>query len=190
MTSNEFLLTCEWQYQDLLISPLSSHDWPLFTALYCDAKIMRHICPVFTTEEAIAFFQNTMKTQQLRPIQRLWFAIKHNVSGVGLGICGIPSVDYAKAEAELGIMLLAEAQGKTTALHALTALVQQTTKALPIKKVFCRTNPENLAVGRLVEKLGFKLVPMGADGLQRWELDIKKLTTYSCDLEHYTDRSL
>jgi RimJ/RimL family protein N-acetyltransferase len=72
------------------------------------------------------------------------------------GDCAVRLVTDQPATAEIGITLAPTSQGKGVATEALTALVTELFERHGMHRVFAEADDRNLAVGRLLERLGFR----------------------------------
>ncbi len=145
--------------------PISATDRELYHRLYCDERVMRHICQPFSPTEADKAFDTSLKATskaiqhpETPPSYMLW-VIVNKTSGVTLGVIGL-NWDKAKPDtAEIGIMMLPKAQGKLLADEAVIALIAHSKKALQLIEIKAIFSTKNLATKRIVKKLGFKQRP-------------------------------
>ena len=156
----------------LQLRPLGGGDEALYCSLYTDPVLMRHIGMPMSADAARRSFRTALAlAAQPDPATRLWaIADRGSPSTVGL----LARIRHAGAsdEAEMGIMLVEQAQGRGLAAEAMGALTDRLFALPGVRRVWTRQSPGNAAVVRLMHRLGFERdhASEGADAEWRWHL--------------------
>ena len=90
-----------------------------------------------------------------QPGEWLQLAVVDREAGTMYGDCAVRLATDQPATAEIGITLAPTSQGKGVATEALTALVTELFERHGMHRVFAEADDRNLAVGRLLDRLGF-----------------------------------
>ncbi|TVP14233.1 GNAT family N-acetyltransferase [Shewanella sp. KCT] len=148
--------------QRLTMRPIDESDKALYRRLYCDERVMRHICQPFTHAEADKAFETSIKATlkalqhpDTPPSYMLWVIVE-KASGHTTGVIGLNWDQTQRELAEIGIMMLPKAQGKLLADEAVIALIKHSKKTLQLSEIKACFSIKNLATKRIVKKLGFK----------------------------------
>jgi [ribosomal protein S5]-alanine N-acetyltransferase len=148
------------------LAPLTGDDLSLFIALCTNPAVMQHVYSPFSEHQAKAVF-----TERLRPWHHLsdgWlsFVICHHADGQKLGTIGLKIVDHQRRVAEIGFMLLPQAQGRGFAAEAAEQLVSYAFLQLQLKKLIAICAAANTGSVKLLQKLGFTLEQQLANNSQ------------------------
>ncbi|MCG9739706.1 GNAT family N-acetyltransferase [Shewanella insulae] len=145
----------------LTMRPISEADKALYRRLYCDKRVMRHIGAPLTQAQADRAFQ-TAWTQMNRAIsgavptsQYMNWAIVERQSLRTIGVQGLTWQGEDRSQAEIGIMLLPQANGKLYPEEAMGALMEYAYLKLGVTRILANFAAKNLATERFVKKLGF-----------------------------------
>lgn len=139
----------------LRLRALAAHDLALFRALYCDAKIMRHIGKPMTSADARASLRATLAAARKSDGPR-FFVIAERKSRRGVGLCSHRPAAWRKGDVELGLMLAPRAHGRGYAHEALQALIRMAFFQLRAKAVWVQYRRANVRMARLCEAAGFE----------------------------------
>lgn len=138
----------------LLMRPTKQQDKELFFSLYTDAKVMRKICPPFTSQETEEAFTRTLNQIDRFGNKRLNWTITEQENAQDIGFVGL-TWDQPQSQPSIGIMLLRQANGKSLPEEAVGALVEYSLNHLSVNRVSAVFSKNNLASKRIVKKLGF-----------------------------------
>ncbi|MCL1041858.1 GNAT family N-acetyltransferase [Shewanella marisflavi] len=141
--------------------PISATDRELYHRLYCNGRVMRHIAPPLTQHRAdkafqIALSQMTQALSDTVPTtQYMNWTIMEQKRQRAIGIQGLTWQGNDRSRAEIGIMLLPEANGKLYPEEAMGALMEYAYLKLKVERIQANFAAKNLATERFVKKLGF-----------------------------------
>lgn len=150
---------------------MDERDEALYCRLYADPEVMRHIAAPLSAEAARRSFRAGCRQQSAR-VQRWIVCERASDDCDGIGLVGL---FLAGDEAELGIMLLARAQGRGYAAEAIAGMTDRVFASPTLQLLRTRQAPGNTAVVALMRRLGFEgpeseLEPaVGSAGLQ-WRM--------------------
>jgi RimJ/RimL family protein N-acetyltransferase len=141
--------------EHLTIRKLNEKDWPLFSHLYTDSQVMKHIGE---PQEEITVKQ--IFDQRLLPWEKtdnngLSLVIENNISALPIGLIGLKSQNSETAIAELGIMLDLGHSGKGYGSEALKSVINYAFNQLDFHKLTATCSINNLASQKALEKNGF-----------------------------------
>lgn len=139
----------------LQIQPLCPDDKALYIKLYTDERVMRFIMPALTEEQAEISFQNALKLNANLNTERLFLTVRLLEELKPSALCCISHLDRKNGIAEIGNIVLPEAQGKQIAQDATKALIKQIQQILAINHFVMDINKNNLAAIRGAKLLGF-----------------------------------
>jgi len=146
----------------LIIRPIEEQDREFYCSLYMDEKIMRHIGPAFTREQANKAFDLTFKPSvKAKDFIKTWAIIDKSTSQ-SIGIQALswkePTTNnlFEQSSApEIGIMLDRSSNGKLYPEEAMGALVEFCFKQTSSPQIKAQYFSSNFATKRFVKKLGF-----------------------------------
>lgn len=155
----------------LHVRPLAECDEALYCSLYTDPKVMRYIATPVSLEAAQRSFRAACRLQSPWP-QRWIVSERGTCDDIGM------LAFFADGDAaEIGVMLLADRQGRGYASEAIAALVDRVfnTPVLDrpaLLRLWARHTPDNKSMSSLMEGLGFQREAMGstADVEVRWQI--------------------
>ena len=158
----------------LRMRPPEAGDEALFLRLYTDPALMRHVGAPLSPEAVGRGFRTACRQAgDVCASARRWI-ITERASGTDIGVLGLHRHDGADPTAELGVMLLAQWQGRGLGAEALAGLVDVAFDALRLSSVCTRHAAGNDAVERMMLKLGFRRGDSAQDiaaGQCRWRMD-------------------
>ncbi|MBR9728526.1 GNAT family N-acetyltransferase [Shewanella intestini] len=132
---------------------ISQGEFELFSMLYSNPKTMRKICQPFSKQQINAAFNLALnKTVDQATPYWMW-VIKHNGDAIGLQSLGMrkPHAQFA----DIGLMLLQHANGKSHAINATVALMSVGFKLLGFSRIYADFDSTNLATKRITKRLNF-----------------------------------
>lgn len=142
------------------MSLINQHDYLLFRALYQDKKVMRKITQTLSDKETKQAFDLTVKynqaNQNINKGPLVW-RISHQQSD--LGIQSLQPYENEPSFAEVGMMLLTQAQGKPWALEASIAILDYGFNHLGYQSIIASFDPTNFAIKRIARLLKFRPLP-------------------------------
>lgn len=155
----------------LRLRSLDATDEALYCRLYTDPGVMRHIGAPLSSEAALRNFHKACElATQPSPAQKLW-VIAEVGAAQGLGLLARVRHGEATDVAELGIMLVAEGQGRGYAQEALGTLVDRLFANPAVRMLWTAQARDNAAMIRLMQRLGFVRAPARGAAELRWEID-------------------
>jgi RimJ/RimL family protein N-acetyltransferase len=154
----------------LQLRTLDAGDADLYCALYCDARVMRHVAPPLSPMHARRAFAATWRADaECAARQGHWVIIERHGS-VAIGLIGLTRV--SPMTAELGILILPDRHRRGYAKEALSLLVEHVFSATPLTCLLARHAASNGAMAAVLTGLGFAPLPVDANSAfaWRWEL--------------------
>lgn len=151
-TAQDFVL----ETAGVRLRPLLLSERELYIKLYSSARVMRFIAPPLTVEQAEKSFQAALMCHQKEPLQRLFLAVLPIQQLQAVGICAVTAVDWQLGQAEIGNMLLPEAQGRGYAESATLAVVAQLRHRFGCDHIYMDIDTRNIAAIRAAGRIGFK----------------------------------
>ena len=152
-----------------VIAPLNEHDLALYKELYCDEKILEHVCPPLSEQQAIKAFNITLEQMTLEQPKIIAWTIKEKSSGKKVGFQAVTwyqrkeaKVDPAfllNGQPEAGILLLEEYQGKGYAMEAIGALIEFTLNRLNKERIHFYFPIDHVHTIKVLNKLGALIDP-------------------------------
>lgn len=135
-----------WQEDDL---PLAQEPWE-------NPQVTRYICASgkFSAQDIKDRLNQEISNGQKHKIE-YWpvFDISTNTL---IGCCGLRP--HKEKEYEVGVHLLPEFWGRGYASEAARAVIQYAFTVLDARKLFAGHNPDNVASGKLLTRLGFEYI--------------------------------
>ena len=153
----------------LHLRPLAERDGALYCSLYTDPEVMRYIAAPLSPEAAQRSFVAACRLQWPHP-QR-WVISERGAGGA----IGLLSMSVDGEAAEVGVMLLAEAQGQGYAAEAIAALADVVFDGSgpdrrEILRLWVRHAPGNRPMSEVMHRLGFQREDMPPMDQLRWQL--------------------
>lgn len=140
----------------LIIRPITENDKALYCQLYCDKQVMQHIAKPIDNNRAGSIFNTCIKEMaSSSPKVMTWVIIdKKNDSYVGIQGLNIKA-QQNKTEAEMGIMLSSNNNGRSYAPEAVKGLINYSQQYLNIFHFYALCSHKNVAAQKVLKKLGF-----------------------------------
>jgi RimJ/RimL family protein N-acetyltransferase len=142
----------------LFLRPFESGDLDAFVAYRSDPEVARYQSwePSYSMADANRFLDAQRGLEFGQPGEWLQLAVVDRETRTMVGDCAVRALADPPATAEVGITLAQTSQGKGIATEALTALIAELFEQRRMHRVFAEADDRNLAVGRLLERLGFR----------------------------------
>ncbi|GAC14911.1 GNAT family N-acetyltransferase [Aliiglaciecola lipolytica] len=146
---------------------LCEFDLNLIYELYCSDLVMEKVMPKLNHTQAKNLLFDILKQQQTRPCE--FWRIECACSGETMGIQGFMASKKQRNQkcAEFGILLRPEAFGKKVATESVTAMLNYGFRTLKLESVHAFYQADNIASGKIVEKLHFSIEPVSRQPKQR-----------------------
>ena len=148
----------------MTVRPLAPADETLYSHVYTDQRLMRHVGPVLGAEHVKRSFGAAVAAATRRPLRHIYFALHRKQTGEPVGVSALRDVDSTARQAEIGLILCREAHASGLASEALGAVAAWGFGQLPIDRIYGCADPSNLAASRLARRAGFLLVRGDAGG--------------------------
>jgi RimJ/RimL family protein N-acetyltransferase len=146
-----------WASSRIVLRRLAADDLAAFQAYRHDAEVGRYQgWQPLADADAGAFIAEMSRAEFGRPGQWLQIAIAGSADDGLLGDIGLLVMDGG-GEAEFGITLAGEAQGRGLAEEAARALVAGLRAHTGVRRLIAITDTRNTASARLLERLGMAL---------------------------------
>jgi len=139
------------------IAPLVASDKTLFIALCTNQTIMQYVYTPLTVTQASKLFAERLVPWHHKSSGWLSYTLVETVTEKKVGTIGLKIIDHQAAVAEVGFMMLSDAQGKGYASQALGLLCKQAFSVLNLHKLVAVCAAENSASVALLQKQGFQL---------------------------------
>jgi RimJ/RimL family protein N-acetyltransferase len=135
----------------LRLRVMDDGDEDLYCRLYTDPQVMHHVAKPLAIEVARHSFQVAREQAIERPMRRPWWVIHETTSMVDVGVVGLVRED---AVAEIGIVLLPQAQRRGIAREAMSAVAMRAMATGLVTQLWLRHAPQNLAMAAVASQLG------------------------------------
>lgn len=164
-----FVFPGELAGRQVLLRPLAAQDQALFDALYADVAVMARVGPPLAADRLRrTFAQALADCADPSAGRRLW-RIQAGAGGPGLGLLGLTR---GGAGLEVGVLLLAGAQGRGHASDAIATVAGAVFAAPGVDRLWARHRDDHRAAAALMRALGFRRDPCPArPGWALWSLD-------------------
>lgn len=141
--------------------PLGVADEAMYRRLYTSADVMTHVGPPLEKLAAQRGFKASCGLNAQAPWTQLRWAIREHGRAPPLGMLALIRDPPGSGSAEIGIMLLAEAQGRGVALEVTTATVSLvfSSPGLGLRRIWARHAPGHVASAKVLEASGFQSGP-------------------------------
>lgn len=141
--------------ENIKLVPFDSSDLALFLALSTCSKIMAHVAPSYSHNEAVAEFERRSKPWSLESDGWLSLSITEIASNEKVGCIALKIINHQAKIAEVGFLLKSGTQGKGFASRALKLLKSYAFNDLALNKLVGFCSVQNSASYKLLEKSGF-----------------------------------
>lgn len=145
----------------IALIPYSMEDVDDLYRCYSDPEVMKFIPEGNMSHEwvvgLIDFMVNHCYVHNtLDHIEKFGVSIRHKESGRVIGWCGLGSLDYNPSEIELFYGLNSEYWRQGYGYEAARLMLRYGFDTIGLKRIVALFHPDNIASGRIVEKLGMK----------------------------------
>lgn len=138
------------------LTPLVASDEKEHMRLYTDPQVMHFVRRPMSEKAAKQQFDREMQMNQQTPPSLLTWSIRPQGAKQFAGVAYIFWHDESKRQAEMGVMLLPEQQGRGIANEIIPCLLNYAFKELAVRQVWAKTHPANSAGCKTLQKSGFK----------------------------------
>ena len=142
----------------LLVRPLRAEDLEAFVAYRSDPDVARY--QSWDSPYSMADAELLLSSQRGlgfgQPGVGLQVAVVDRASGVVCGDCFVRIASDQPRTAEIGVTLARASQGRGLATEALRAVLAELFELHGMHRVFAQADDRNVAVQRLLERLGFR----------------------------------
>lgn len=154
----------------LLLRPMAEADAALYVRLYGDAGVMRLVAAPLSPEAAQRAFGLALAQARATPPRACYWICHARDRREDAGLLALLHDRARPGLAEVGILLLAEAQGQGYATEAIAALADHAFAGPGLQRLWTRHARDNQAVTGLMQALGFHADAAARDGESRWSL--------------------
>ena len=135
----------------LRLRVMDEGDEGLYCRLYTDPRVMQHIASPLGIAVAGRSLQVAREQAIERPMRRPWWVIHETPSMTDVGVVGLVREDTV---AEIGIVLLPQAQRRGIACEAMSAVAARAIATGLVAQIWLRHAPQNLAMAAVASRLG------------------------------------
>lgn len=147
---------------------MDASDRALYARLYSDPDVMRHIAEPITGAAVDASFDAALALQPGQAgFAPRWIVLDRG-TGNGIGLLGLIR-DANRRSAEIGVMLLPDAQGRGFAAEALAAAAAAVFRSRCLGELWARHSSRHARMARVFSSLGYECVMRGIEEY-RWRL--------------------
>ncbi len=160
------------QARNLRLRPLADADEAFYCRLYTDAAVMALVGPPLTKEAAQAAFTRVLRQVAATPVRSHYWILHAPASDTPMGLMALVPDRDDQASAEVGVLLLAQAQGQGHATEAISALADSVFAVPGLQRLWTRHASGHAAAVGLMRRLGFVAGPGPSDAVaqSRWQL--------------------
>lgn len=160
------------QTRSLRLRSLAESDETFYCRLYTDAALMTHVGPPLTQQTAQNAFTRVLRQVATTPPRSQYWILHAQAADAPLGLMALVPDRDDPASAEVGVLLLPEAQGQGYATEAIAALADSVFAAPGLQRLWTRHASGHSAAVGLMRRLGFVANHGTSDaGAQsRWQL--------------------
>jgi RimJ/RimL family protein N-acetyltransferase len=157
----------------LLLRPMVEADAAIYTRLYTNGGVMRFVAAPLSLQAARRAFELVLAQARATPPRAHYWICHSRERGNDAGLLALLPDRDDDASAEVGILLLPEAQGQGYATEAIAALADHALSGLVLQRLWTRHARDNQAMIGLMQALGFHPDAGASDGELRWSLRCK-----------------
>jgi RimJ/RimL family protein N-acetyltransferase len=157
------------QTRSLRLRPLAESDEAFYCRLYTDAAVMNRVEPPLTQEAAQGAFTRVLRQVSATPPRSHYWILHAQTADAPLGLMALVPDRDDPASAEVGVLLLPDAQGQGHATEAIAALADSVFAVPGLQKLWTRHASGHAAAVGLMRRLGFVAGPE-AGAQSRWHL--------------------
>jgi RimJ/RimL family protein N-acetyltransferase len=158
--------------RSLRLRPLAESDQTFYCRLYTNAAVMIRVGPPLTQEAAQSAFTRVLRQVSATPPRSHYWMLHAQAADAPLGLMALVPDRDNPTSAEVGVLLLPEAQGQGHATEAIAALADNVFAAPGLQRLWTRHASGNAAAVGLMRKLGFVARRDTSDAWaqSRWQL--------------------
>ncbi|GIU41389.1 hypothetical protein TUM4438_05440 [Shewanella sairae] len=145
----------QFETERLSMRLLDERDKDLYAQIYTDEKIMRKISAPLSVEKAQKSFAIALKKNAQPQSPFLTWVITNKTTNETIGIQGLTQHKEQPAFADVGIMLLRNAQGKLLPEESISGLFYYAFSKLNYLRIYAHYSKTNYATHRVTQKMGF-----------------------------------
>lgn len=163
------------QTSRLHLRPLVDTDQDFYCRLYADPAVMARVGTPLSLEAARGAFVRVLRQIAAKPPRAHYWVLCESGTQAVIGLIALVFDRDDRASAEVGVLLLPNAQRQGYATEAITVLVDKVFAELGISRLWTRHAPGHVAMTRLMCSLGFtQCVDLSAavdnPTMERWQL--------------------
>lgn len=163
------------QTSRLHLRPLMEADQAFYCRLYTDPAVMARVGTPLSPEAAQGAFDRVLRQIAAKPPRAHYWMLWERGTQAVIGLMALVFDRDDRNSAEVGVLLLPNAQGQGHATEAITALVDNAFAEPAISRLWTRHATGHVAMIRLMRRLGFaQCVDLSATGdhptTVRWQL--------------------
>ena len=142
----------------LVLREFVAADWPAVLDYQRDPRYLRYYqWTERSADDAREFVGMFLAQQQQQPRTRFQLAVTLRAGGRLIGNCGVRQSEPGTAEAEIGYEIAPDEWGRGYATEAARAMTRFAFRELGVQRLVAWTVADNVASGRVLEKLGMTL---------------------------------
>jgi RimJ/RimL family protein N-acetyltransferase len=147
------LLTARLEIRDFV-----RDDRPALHAYASDPRVTRYLWwGPFDEADTLRFLERTARDAQASPRESFELGVVDRERGLLIGGCELLSRRQSYREYEIGYCLRPDCWGRGIATETVRALLELAFGSLGAHRIYALVDPENLASGRLLARIGFRL---------------------------------
>lgn len=168
-------MTTSLQTSRLHLRPLADSDQEIYCRLYIDPAVMARVGPPLSRKVAQEAFGRVLRQVAADPPRAHYWMLCERDTPAVVGLMALVFDRDDRTSAEVGVLVLANAQGQGHATEAIAALVDNVFAEPGISRLWTRHAPGHVAMTRLMRSLGFTQcadLSAAADNptMARWQL--------------------
>lgn len=143
------------QTSRLDLRPLVDTDQDFYCRLYADPAVMARVGTPLSQEAAQDAFGRVLRQIAAKPPRAHYWMLCENDAQAVIGLMALVFDRDDRTSAEVGVLLLPNAQAQGHATEAIAALVDNLFAESGISRLWTRHAPGHVAMTRLMRSLGF-----------------------------------
>lgn len=153
------------------VEPLAAGDRALFTAIYTDADLMRHVGPALAPSRAAAAFDAALAAHADAARDDAYWVVRSVQPGADAGLLGLQCSDGV---GRVGMLLLPDWQDRGIATEVIDELGRQAARRTRLRALCIEYRETHAQAAGLMRKLGYRLAAPGAgpEGFAQWWFDL------------------
>lgn len=158
----------------LRLRPIVAADRAFYCRLYGDPDVMTWVGPTLPQDAADAAFGRVLRQVAAQPPRACYWILLKHAGDEPLGLIAMVRDRDDPASAEVGVLLLADAQAQGYATEAITTLADDALARSGLRRLWTRHRPGHDAAVALMHGLGFEPDRVAVAGdptaSSRWQL--------------------